>query len=1232
MSPEEPRSDEDVIASWLANADDALRAGREEGLPSGGDGTTPFFKQLQQDLAYVQKVRQVMRGRPEATPSPLTLRELTKGLAGTALGRFQIRRQLGGGGFGMVYLAYDPQLRRDVALKVPRPEILITPELRERFRREARAAAGLQHPNLVPLYEVGEIGPICFLVSAYCPGPTLRAWLKERREPVPWRAAATLLASLADAVHYAHCRGVVHRDLKPANILLVSGAVARGEYSAGDRASGRTKQESAGSKPEGPEATIQQPMIADFGLAKQIEGARSADDKTLTQMGVVVGTANYMAPEQASGKSRDVGPAADIYALGTILYELLTGRPPFQGESDLDTLIQVQVEEPIAPSRLRPRVPRDLETICLKCLVKEPARRYGSAAALADDLRHFLAGEPIRARAAGHVERLARWCKRKPALAAAYGLAAVAFVAAAGFAVIYSISQQTETARKQTEQQRALAQKYYSALAVEKGLAFCEQDDAARGLHWLARGLELAPADSQTTIRENLGAWLHAVHPLQAVLAHQGPVLVLNVSPDGKSVLTGGADNSARLWDLQTGTQLFHFPHQGKVKGAAFSRDGHMVATGGADRVVQIWSTATGERLRTLLHDGAVTWTSFSPTEDLLSVTVEGRYVQLWDPVSGRQRGQLKHEALSNLTPLLSWFSPDGKTIMTGDYDGWAYLWDAATAKRLATLSHEGSAVIWPAWASDGKTLATSGEDKVWLWDITGKSLGIIDHPARVGALAFSPKGPWLLSGCRDGYARVWDVTKRILIGRPMQHPANVRAVAFSPDGRQVLTASDDGTARLWDAATGVPHGMPLQHSGRIYFVRFSPDGKHLLTGSFDGTVRIWGVSTGKPPYISLQHSKAVRALTFSPDNGTAVTTGDDGIVRLWETGSGRLKKQFSGHTGTVVAVAFSPDGNMIATGSVDRTAFLWTLAGQRKGPFRHGDFVWSVAFSSDSRILATAAYDGIVQLWDTANAQLLRRQPMRHHEAINHLAFNPDGNLLVTSGEEGKVKIWRTATGELVAEMQHTSHVNVARFSPDGDWILSGSDDKTARLWQWRTGEQQVLKHDGAIEDAAFSPDGRWAATAAHDATAQLWDVATGQPIGERLTHQGPVQALAFSPNGLRLVTAGLDARARVWDLTNAVPQGGVALRHDAPLNAVAYSPDGSTILTGCRDGTARLWPAPALLSGNVNRISLWVQVVTGMELDAANYFRVLDAETWHQRRQGLVDLGGSPLADSRR
>jgi WD40 repeat protein len=238
----------------------------------------------------------------------------------------------------------------------------------------------------------------------------------------------------------------------------------------------------------------------------------------------------------------------------------------------------------------------------------------------------------------------------------------------------------------------------------------------------------------------------------------------------------------------------------------------------------------------------------------------------------------------------------------------------------------------------------------------------------------------------------------------------------------------------------------------------------------------------------------------------------------------------------------------------------------------------------------------------------------------------------LVTSGEEGKVRIWRTATGEMLGEMKHTSHVNLARFSPDGKWILSGSDDKTARLWQWRTGEQQVLKHDGAVEDGAFSPDGRWAATAANDATAQVWDVATGQPIGERLTHQGPVQALAFSPNGHRLVTAGLDAKARVWDLTSGVPQGGVALRHDAPVNAVAYSPDGSSILTGCRDGTARLWPAPALLSGDVERISLWVQVVTGMELDRANYFRILDAETWHQRQQRLADMGGPPRTDSGR
>jgi tetratricopeptide (TPR) repeat protein len=396
---------EEELVPLLAACDEALAAG-VSAASSFCNGETPEVRhRLERDLACVHMLRQLWAPPgPEKAPSGE--------LPFTRLGRFEIRRELGQGGYGIVFLAWDPNLGREVALKVPRADILVTPELRERFRQEARAAAGLDHPHIVPVYDAGEVGPISFIASAYCPGITLAQWLKDRSEPVPCEEAASLLAMLADAVQHAHSRGVLHRDLKPANVLMQN-ADCRLQIA-------KTNPPSAlQSEISNLQSAIAK--IADFGLAKIVTGAPA----TATQSGAVVGTPSYMAPEQARGESKNISTAADVYGLGAILYELLTGRPPFQAETALDTLVRVMHDEPVPPHRLRPGLPRDLETICLKCLQKEPERRYASAAALAEDLRRFLAREPVLARPVSTGERLWRWCRRKPALA---GMAASLFV------------------------------------------------------------------------------------------------------------------------------------------------------------------------------------------------------------------------------------------------------------------------------------------------------------------------------------------------------------------------------------------------------------------------------------------------------------------------------------------------------------------------------------------------------------------------------------------------------------------------------------------------------------------------------------------------------------------------------------------------------------------------------------------------------------------------------------
>jgi WD40 repeat protein len=1072
---------------------------------------------------------------------------------GTVAG-YEIRGELGRGGMGVVYRAWQPGLRRHVALKMVLAGTHAGPDTLARFRTEGEAIARLQHPHIVQVYECGEEAGRPFYALEYVEGGSLAQ--KLARGPLPVREAAELVETLARAIHFAHEKGIVHRDLKPANVMLQQDGT---------------------------------PKVTDFGLAKIL-----ADGTQHTASGAILGTPSYMAPEQA-GQGGEVGPACDVYALGAILYELLTGRPPFRADTPMDTLQQVVKEEPVSPARLQPKVPRDLETITLKCLQKEPPGRYSSALELADDLGRFLRGEPVRARPLGRLARLGRWCRRNPAVAAAGALAVLALLAAVGVSVGFALYQ----ARSAGELRQALREsdRLSAGLALDRGLSLCDQGDVRRGLLWLARSLELAvrarDVPLQRAIRINLAAWGAELHPLRNCLVHEGFVRAVEFSPDGTRILTGSADGTARLWDGASGKPLAApLRHAGPVPAVAFRPDGGVLATGCADGTAHLWDAATRQRVvGPLRHGDRIDTVAFSSKGKRLLTVGAGR-ARLWDAATGKPLAHLGEST----TVSAAVFSGDGGRVLTGAADGSARLWAADTGAAVGLpLKHRGP-VRAVALSPDGSQ-ALIGEEarRVTLWDLgTHRSTELTPaHGAAVLAVGFNHAGTALFSASRDWRVHVW----RLEQGRPtlrgkLEHLAPVRAAAFSPDGSLILTGSFDGRARLWDAAAGTLLGNPLPFEAEVHAVAFRPDGRAVLVGGNDRSARVWGITSAAPGLTHFKHPEWIYTAALHLETNLLATGGEgdeDCPIRLFDVATGKPRGVLAGHPGTVRALAVRDDGAVLVSGGGDRTARLWDVA-TRKEVYRtpHArSWVSAVGVSPDRRLLLTGTLRGEVVLWEPERkARLLS---VRHHEGPIYTAvFSPDGRRFLTAGADLRGQLWDTATGRPVGgRLHHEGQVWSAVFSPDSRVALTGSDDQTVRFWETAGGKAlgAPLVDPYAGRTVAVSPDGRTLLKGDMRKASRLWDVATRKPLGPMINHQGAVLAAAFDRTGRRVVLVTDEDRA----------------------------------IRACR--------VPSQLEGEPARLTLWVEVVTGMELGPDDGPLVLEAGAWHERRRRLEVMGGAPL-----
>jgi eukaryotic-like serine/threonine-protein kinase len=1172
---------------------------------------------------------------------------LAKGTRVRYFGDYELEKVLGEGGMGIVYKALQRSLNRLVALKMIKATRFPSADEVRRFQNEAEAVARLDHPNIVPIYEVNQFEDQHYFAMKLIAGESLDKRLKDYiTDP---KRAARLVTTTAAAIHHAHQRGILHRDLKPANILV---------------------------DPQG------QPHVTDFGLAKRVEG-----DSELTRSGAIVGTPAYMAPEQATAKRGAVTTATDVYGLGAVLYALLAGRAPFTGATVLDTLEQVRERPPESPRKLNPRAPRDLEVICLKCLEKEPQRRYGSADALAEDLIRWQAGEPIAARPAGNATRAWMWCRRNPVVAGAAGSVAAALMAVVLLSLLYA-RQQThlalaqklygdEQSRRANEQALATAKIAAQSKELDKqsqnlkasladtnrrlAMFFFERAQRAfdgglvnQGLLWLVETWRYAAKaddkDWQHLARANLGMWRYRCPEVKGVVSYGDGVHVVAFSRDGRLILTVEQRHSVRLWDASSGLPTGQPITHPEIVDAALSPNCRIVMTAGADRTVRLWDASTGRAIgRPLQHDYFVLAMAFSPDSKTVLIGESDGTVDLWEAatcnliakVTAHQLGlstqvtfspngktfltlgtdylswsaRLWHSATlrpigspMNLgsAPAASAFSPDGRTIITGDKDGRMQFWDAATTHSLRRPLQDEGPVVSIIYAPDGKTILTryAQSTAARLWDAAsclpiGKVLG---HQNQINSAAFSPDGKVVITGSSDGTARLWDSATGLPLGQPMVHQSPVISVAYSPNGTTVLTASKN--VFLWEPAAGQPLGRPLEHHGPIHPLAYDPSGKKILTGGPEKAVRLWSAVTAEPIGEPMVQSDFISAATITPDGRTVLTVRTDNLARLWDAASGRLigramdqgnppRSQGMMSQERVLSVAYSPDGRtIVAESGAGRKVTLWDASSGRRVLGRVD--ANQVAFSPDSRTILTANEQGTARKWDAATERPIG-QPLVHQKSVSFVGFSPDGKTILTvSG--GIASVWDAASSQLIG---------------------------------------RPIAARQAIRPIAFSPDSRRILARTGADALGVWDIASGRPVGQPITHQHSVTTVALSPDFRILLTGSVDGKVRMWD-TGTGQTVGPALFDFGRVVSIVYSPDGKTFTTA-NDGPpprsqsqARLWHAADLVDDDLSRVQTWVETITALEVNKNGNIAMLESSEWRARRERLQKLGGAPESNS--
>ncbi|MBI3426773.1 MAG: protein kinase [Acidobacteria bacterium] len=1098
------------VDQWLEAALEQPLAERAAFLAQTCNGDEALRQEVLSLVAGSARADDFFEAPPVAEMSAALQRAESAVAPGQHIGPYRILRELGRGGMGVVLLAVrdDDVYQKQVAIKLVSPNPL-QPELLRRFRRERQILANLDHPHIARLLDGGNTEQGWpYLVMEYIEGVPLAQYCQQQKTPLAQRLA--LFRDVCGAVQYAHQNLIIHRDLKPGNILVTAAGEAK---------------------------------LLDFGIAKLLDPQHHQLTAHATLTGTQLMTPEYASPEQMRGEQ--ITTASDVYSLGVLLYELLTGQSPYRFKSQaLPEIIRTVCEDEALPPSVRmgqstvgadlrvcqrtvgadlrvgpgrgltsaglsdaigadtqvgpyPVLPAelkgDLDLIALTALNKEVPRRYGSVEQLSEDLRRYLAGEPILARTATFGYRIGKFVRRNQ-----LGVSTAVLVLLTLIGGIIGTTWQARVAQEQARVNRRLAYAGQMHQAVQAWeIANMEQ------LGDLLEQSKPQPGEEDLRGFEWYHLWRLAYrHGERYSLPHPSDVWAVGYSPDGQRIASGCADNKLRVWDAATGRALATFSgHTGNIWAIAFSPDGQRIATASGDRTAKLWDAATGRELLTFNgHTNQVMSVAFAPDGKTLATGGRDNTLKLWDVGTGRELRSLQSNA--------SWvnavaFSPDGRLLATGHaITPNLKLWDAATGRELRAFNEFACAVLSVAFAPDGKSVAVGYRNRfAQLFEVSsGKLLAMFKgHAGEIRTVALSPDGKLLATGSADRTVKLWRAVTGEEVATLKGHLGQIWSVAFAPDGQRLITSGDDHTARLWDIPAALEFTALKFLGGQQAFALFSPDGRILAVTGQTYTVRLLDAATGQE-LVTIAERADLTSLAFSPDGKSLATGNRDGKVSLWDADTGQEFMTFKGHTAQVNAVTYSPDGQRLATASSDKTVKVCQAAtGQELFTFKgHTKLVRAVAFSPDGKRLASAGYDNVARLWDSATGRELAVLN-GHTEPLLALAFAPDGKTLATGSADNTAKLWDVATGRALGTFKgHAGHVRCLAFSPDGTRLATGSAEGMVRLWDVAT-QQEIIAlkgHDDAVGSVAFAPDGQTLVSSGTDGVVRFWRAATRQEV----------------------------------------------------------------------------------------------------------------------------------------